>query len=148
VAHYRATVPSKLPAEEVFALMADFANAEHWDPATVSSTRLNQLPVGPGAKFRLTMEIFGRENDIEYEIVEYEAPARVVLRGENSGSVSIDEITVERDGTGSAVTYDAVVTMKGAFKVIGPIFGPVFKRMGDDAKEQIGPWLDSHTSES
>ncbi len=123
--------------------MADFANAVDWDPATKEARRLDSGELGVGSKFELTMEIFGRENSIEYEILEFDAPTRVVLRGENAGSVAVDEITVEPAGDGAAVTYSATVTMKGAYKAIGPIFGRVFKRMGDAARDEIGPWLDS-----
>jgi hypothetical protein len=146
VAHYKATVHTELPAEHAFALMADFSNAKSWDPATVASEQLDDAPVDVGARFELEMEIFGRENSIVYEVIEYDAPSRVVLRGENAGSVSIDEISVVPQGDGADVTYEATVTMKGAFKVIGPFFGPVFKRMGDEAREQIAPWLDQHAS--
>lgn len=148
MAHYKATVPSKLDPAKAFALMADFANAQLWDPATNSSRQIGGGPVDVGARFELEMEILGRENSIVYEIVEYDSPARVVLRGENAGSVSIDEISVAPAGTGSAVTYEATVTMKGAFKAIGPLFAPLFKRMGDEAKESIGPWLDTHAEGS
>lgn len=143
MAHYAATVQTKLAPAQAFALMSDFANAELWDPATKASRQLGDSPVDVGARFELEMEILGRENSIIYEIIEFESPSRVVLRGENAGSVSIDEISVAPAGEGSAVTYEATVTMKGAFKAIGPLFAPIFKRMGDEARDAIGPWLDS-----
>jgi hypothetical protein len=142
MAHYRATVQTALPPAQAFALMADFANAQGWDPATTASRQIGDAPVDVGALFELEMEIFGRENSIVYEIVEFDAPSRVVLRGENAGSVSIDEISVAPSGEGAAVTYEATVTMKGAFKLMAPLFAPVFKRMGDRARDAIGPWLD------
>jgi hypothetical protein len=148
VAHYKATVLTDLPPAQTFALMADFANAEGWDPATKNSRQLGEGPVDVGARFELEMEIFGRENSIVYEIIEYDAPARVVLRGENAGSVSIDEISVAPHASGSAVTYEATVTMKGAYKAIGPLFAPAFKKMGDKAKERIAPWLNEHAADS
>lgn len=146
MAEYKATINTQLAPDQAFALMADFANAKHWDPATLDSKLLGDKSVGVGARFELNMKIFGRENDIVYEITEFDPPSRVVLRGENAGSVAEDEITVVPSGEGSQVTYAAVVTMKGAFKAIGPIFAPVFKRMGDEAKEQIAPWLDSQAT--
>lgn len=128
--------------------MADFSNAEGWDPATVHSRKLGEGPIEVGARFELDMKIFGRENSIVYEVVEYDSPSRIVLRGENAGSVSIDEISVAPHESGSAVTYEATVTMKGAYKAIGPLFAPVFKKMGDEAKERIAPWLDKHAANS
>jgi hypothetical protein len=148
VAHYRATVDTKLEPERAFALMADFANAEGWDPSTVSSRQIGDGPVGAGARFELEMHIFGRDNSIVYEIVEFDPPSRVVLRGENAGSVSVDTITFNARGDGAAVTYDAEVTMKGAFKALAPLFAPVFKRMGDEARDAIGPWLDAQAAPS
>lgn len=140
---YKATVKTELAPERAFQLMADFANAQYWDPATLASRQTAGESVGVGARFELEMEILGRTNSIEYEIVEYAPHERVVLRGENAGSVSVDEISVASDGNGgSLVTYDAEVTMKGAFKVIGPLFVPVFNRMGDSAKVRIREWLD------
>ena len=123
--------------------MADFANAQYWDPATLASRQTSGETVGEGSRFELEMQILGRANSIEYEIVEYVPHERVVLRGENAGSVSVDDITVKADQDGgSSVTYDAEVTMKGAFKLTSPLFAPVFKRMGDAAKVRIREWLD------
>lgn len=148
MAHYKATVHTQLPPAKAFQLMANFANAQDWDPATLESHQLGDGPVDVGARFELKMEIFGRENSIVYEIVEFDSPSRVVLRGENSGSVSVDEISVAPHENGSAVTYEATVTMKGAYKVIGPLFAPVFKKMGDEAQGRIAPWLDEHATDS
>lgn len=141
--HYAATVKTRQAPDRAFELMADFANAAGWDPATTASSKIGDGPLGAGARFELEMHILGRDNSIVYEIVEFERPSRVVLRGENAGSVSIDEITIAGDGDGAAVRYEATVKMKGAFKALGPIFAPVFKRMGDQARDSIGPWLDA-----
>jgi len=143
---YLATVTTQLDAGQTFGLLADFANAEHWDPATIHSSRLDdgQPMLGAGAKFQLDMKIAGRENSIVYEITDYEAPRRVVLRGENAGSVSIDTITVSpaQNGHGAIVEYRADVSLKGAFKLISPVFALFFKRMGDGARDAMHDWLD------
>lgn len=149
---YSTTVTTQLDAGQTFGLLADFANARYWDPATFESKRIDdgQPVIGVGSKFQLDMKIAGRENSIVYEITEYAAPSRVVLRGENSGSISIDEITVTpaQNGHGSVVGYRADVTLKGGFKVIGPIFGLVFKRMGEQARVAMHDWLEELASNS
>jgi hypothetical protein len=143
---YLATVTTQFDAGRTFGLLADFSNAEHWDPATVRSKRLDddQPMLDVGARFQLDMRIAGRENSIVYEITDFEAPRRVVLRGENSGSVSVDTITVRpaQNGNGAVVTYQAEVTLKGVFKVISPIFGLLFNRMGENARVAMHDWLD------
>jgi hypothetical protein len=44
------------------------------------------------------------------------------------------------------VTYAADVTLNGPFKVISPVFQLVFNRMGDKARDRIGPWLGSRAA--
>lgn len=140
---YSTTIDVSADAQKTFSLLADFANAPHWDPATISARRVDDDgPIGVGSRFELQMRIMGRENAIEYEITDFEPPRRVVLRGENSGSVAIDEITVEPHEGGSRVTYEADVSMKGLFKAFAPAFVPVFKKMGDSARDEMQVWLD------
>ncbi|MGH2906018.1 MAG: SRPBCC family protein [Solirubrobacterales bacterium] len=147
---YEATVTTQLDADHTFGLLADFANAEDWDPATIASTRVDDDggPVAVGSKFRLDMRIGGRDNTIVYEITEFAPPRRVVLRGENSGSVSIDEIVVKptQNGHGAVVQYNAEVTLKGAYKLISPVFALAFKRMGDGARDAMHDWLDEQAA--
>lgn len=139
---YETTIEVRTAAETAFSLLADFSNAAQWDPATLSARRLDSDgPIGVGSRFELLLQIFGRENSIEYEITSFQPPRRVVLRGENSGSVAIDEITVEPHDGGARVTYCADVAMKGAFKVASPFFAPVFKKMGDGARDRMQEWL-------
>lgn len=139
---YATTIEVACDAQRAFALLADFANAAAWDPATVSARRLDDDgPVGFGSRFELQMRIMGRENSIEYEITGFDPPRRVVLRGENAGSVAIDEISVEPHDSGARVTYEADVSLNGAFKLASPIFAGVFKRMGDAARDEMREWL-------
>lgn len=141
---YITTIDVRCDAQKSFALLADFANAARWDPATVTARRLDaDQPLAVGSRFELQMRILGRENTIEYEITSLEPPRRVVLRGENAGSVAIDEITVEPHEGGARVTYAADVSLKGASKVVAPLFAPVFKKMGDSARDQMREWLDT-----
>jgi hypothetical protein len=42
-------------------------------------------------------------------------------------------ITVESIGTGSQLTYEARVTIKGVMRFIDPVFSILFRRLGDNA---------------
>jgi hypothetical protein len=75
----------------------------------------------------------GREIPLEYVTTDYERPRRVVLRAENATTISEDRITVESATTGCELTYDAQLNLKGALRVLDPIFGLLFKRLGDNA---------------
>nr|MBA2381186.1 SRPBCC family protein [Chloroflexota bacterium] len=62
------TMETTLPVVETFALIADFANAQRWDPGVASSERLDPGPVGLGARYRLGVRMRGRVAPMEYRI--------------------------------------------------------------------------------
>ena len=75
MARYRATVISTRSAEETFDYLADFSNAEEWDPGTATAERLDDGPVGLGSAFRLGVRVGARVTPLEYRIVAFDRPA-------------------------------------------------------------------------
>jgi dehydrogenase/reductase SDR family member 12 len=132
MARYRATVVSTRSAEDTFDYMADFANAADWDPGTATAERLDRGPIGLGSTFRLGVRIGSRTTPLDYRIVAYDRPGRVVLLGESDTIRSEDTVTVApaADG-GSILTYDADLTLKGPFALATPVLGLFFDRIGD-----------------
>jgi len=133
VARYKASVNTPQSCPEAFAYLSDFTTAPEWDPGTLACERLDEGPLGEGSEFRLLASVLGRKTSLVYRIVEYDPPNAVTFRGENATAISLDRITFEPSDTGTTVTYDADLTLKGWLKVAGPLFGPVFKRIGDNA---------------
>ncbi len=137
MAHYRTTVHSTLSPEDAFAYMANFANARQWDPSVASAAMDGVGPVGLGTRFELVTEFRGRRVPLRYEITTYEAPQRVTLTATTKQLSSRDTITfVARDG-GTDVSYDAYLGLNGVVKVLDPILGLFFKRLGDAAREGL-----------
>jgi carbon monoxide dehydrogenase subunit G len=133
MASYDATLETQLSREEVFAYLSDFSNAEEWDPGTVRAEHVGEGPIGEGSEFRLVASFFGRERAITYRIVQYDSPNAVRFRGENSTVTSLDLVTVAAIGTGTRITYDAKLTLKGPLKLADPLLTRLFKRVGDKA---------------
>ena len=133
MARYTTSVQTPQPVEEAFAYLSDFSTTAEWDPGVVEAERLTAGPVGEGSEFRVVAEFMGRKVPLIYVVTEYEAPTRIVLRGESSTVVSLDEITVGHADDGALVTYDARLTLKGPLRVADPLLGLVFKRIGDRA---------------
>jgi hypothetical protein len=52
---------------------------------------------------------------------------------QNALMTSEDTISVEADGNGSIVTYDAVLKLKGLLGLSDPLLGLSFKQIGDRA---------------
>ena len=133
MAHYRGTIPSPRSAEEVFDYMAMFSNVSKWDPTAAEAHPIDDNKPGQGARFHVLVRWLGREIPLEYTTTAYERPGRVVLRAENATTISEDTVTVQPKGTGCELTYEAQLTLKGAMRLIDPIFGLLFKRLGDNA---------------
>ena len=132
MARYQGIVVSTRSAEETFDYLADFANAAEWDPGTATAERLDAGAVGPGSAFRLEVRVGSRTTPLEYRIVDYDRPRRVVLLGESDTIRSEDTMTVvpAADG-GSILTYDADLTLTGGLAVANPFLGLLFDRIGD-----------------
>ena len=133
MAHYRTTIASPRSAEEVFDYMAKFSNVTEWDPTAAEAHPIGGNEPGKGAGFHVTVKWMGREIPLDYTTTAYERPRRVVLRAENATTVSEDTVTVEPLGTGSKMTYDADLSLKGPLRVIDPVFGLLFRRLADNA---------------
>ncbi len=133
MARYVVTIPSPMSAEEVFDYMATFSNVTEWDPTAAEAHPIDGGEPGLGARFHVLVKWMGREIALEYETTSYERPKRVVLRAENSTTISEDTVTVRPTSSGCEMTYDAELTLKGAIKLIDPLFGLAFKRLGDNA---------------
>ena len=139
MAGYSATVPSNRPPDEVFAYLADFRSVADWDPSITESVHINgDDPIKVGAIFRVTTETTLKKVVLEYTTKELYRPRKIVLRGENDSMVSIDTITVRADGRGGAeVNYSAEIELKGARKLLDPLLGLGFKRLGDKARDGL-----------
>ena len=122
--------------------MADLSNFAEWDPGVLSST----LAVGEGpaldAAYDVEVKSVGGSMTLRYELVEFDEPDRFVARAESPRLTSVDEITVEADGDGSIVTYDAELTLNGALAIADPILKLVFGRIGDKAAAGMVKALD------
>jgi hypothetical protein len=117
----------------VFTYLADFSNTEEWDPGVIAASRLSEGEIGLGSQFRLEARFMGRSNELTYRIVEYEPPRSVTLLGETDTVVSRDRITFEAVGSGTRITYDAELTLKGPLRLADPLLALAFKRVGDRA---------------
>jgi carbon monoxide dehydrogenase subunit G len=131
MAHYKASLDTPRPPEEMFAYLSDFSTTEEWDPGVIEAKRLGEEPVGEGSEFRLLAVFLGRKTPLTYRIVEYDQPHAVTFRGESSTVVSLDRITFEPSGGGGTrITYDADLALKGALKLADPLLRVAFKRVG------------------
>jgi len=133
LARFYDTIASPMSAEDAFDYMADFSNVSTWDPTAAEAHPIGGNEAGDGARFHVLVRWLGREIPLEYTTIDYERPRRVVLRAENKTTVSEDTITVEPTDSGCEINYEAQLTLKGALRIVDPLFALAFKRLGNDA---------------
>ena len=134
MARYQTSFSSPTSAEAAFDYLSRFSTTAEWDPGVVEASDLTPDPVGVGSAFEVISSFLGRRVPLRYEIVEYDAPHRVVLQAENASVRSTDTITCEPGADGSTVvSYDALLEPRGPARVMAPLFTLVFRRIGDRA---------------
>lgn len=142
MAHYAATVTSPRPAREVFDYLANFSSTAEWDPGVSEAWPLTGEPLRLGARFRVVAGFLGRQVPLEYRTVAIDQPRSVVLRAESRTVVSEDTITVgELPDSGTVVTYDAQLRLRGPLRIADPLLGVLFRRIGDRAKAGLAEAL-------
>jgi carbon monoxide dehydrogenase subunit G len=133
MAHYKASLNTPRPPEEMFSYLSDFSTTERWDPGVIEAKRLGEEPVREGTEFRLLASFLGRKTPLVYRIIEYDPPSAVTFRGESSTVVSLDRITFEPANGGTRITYDGDLALKGRLKLADPLLQVAFKRVGGRA---------------
>ncbi len=131
MARYTTTIESSLTPDEAFAYMADFSNAQEWDPSVAEAKRLGD--VGADAAFDLVVRFGGRKLPMRYETAAFDAEQRrVVLQADNPRFTSRDTITVTPAAAGSSVHYDAALDLRRG-RLLDPVLQLLFNRTGDKA---------------
>ena len=136
------TIRTALPVKETFALIADFANAQRWDPGVATSERIDPGPVGMDARFRLGVRMRGRVAPMEYRITTFEPDRRVVLTGSGSNVTAVDEIRFEPAGDGTRIDYVADIRLGGWMRLVEPFAGGDFRKIARDALDGMQRFLD------
>ena len=130
---YRAEIRTTRPREEVFDYLARFSSVAEWDASVVSAEMLTPEPVEVGSEFKVVVRSFGRDLPFVYRISTFDRPHIVRLVADTGRLRSEDTITVEPDGVGSRVVYDARLSAKGVASLASPLLAIALRRIGDAA---------------
>jgi hypothetical protein len=133
VPRYVTEITTPRPAPEAFAYMAAFDNIRHWDPTVTSARRLDKGKLRRGSAFEVVVALRGREQRLRYEIVRLDPGHLIALEADARSYRSYDTIGIRPRGDGSVVTYEAVLELEGPARILSPLFGRAFKRIGDNA---------------
>lgn len=130
------TFPVAAPPSAVVAYLADFGNAEKWDPGTQSCTRIDDGPLAVGAQWRNVSKLMGATTELTYTLKEL-TDDTVKFEGVNKASTSTDHLTVRPHGEGSEITYRAVIDLHGAWKLTDPLMKLFFERIAGEVVDNL-----------
>ena len=119
--------------QEAFAYMADLGNFVEWEPGVQAVRQGEGSGGGLDAVFDVTVVAPGPDLTLRYVTEVHDAPHNLLVVARSIVFTSIDRITVEPDGTGSLVTYDADLRWNGVLRVGDLGLRLVFGQIGDRA---------------
>src|SRR5690349_6601105 len=131
----REQIETSLPLPAAFEFIADFANAERWDPGVASSVQVDPGPVGVGTRYQLGVRVRGKVAPMAYQVTTYEPNQRVVLRGSGSGVEAVDDIRFEATPSGTRIDYVADIRLRGVMALATPFAGSTFRAIARNARD-------------
>ncbi len=129
MARYTVAVVSPWTPEQAFAYMADLRNFAEWDPGVSEAELVDGDGPGPDAAYRLKAS----GTTLRYETKEYRPDEMIYVVAKSTFFESLDRITVDAEGTGSRVVYDAQLKLNGPLGIFDPLLKLAFNRIGDKA---------------
>lgn len=128
--------------DEAFDYMADLRNFEQWDPGVRAVRQIVGEAAGIDHEFDVDVEVPTGVLTLRYVTDEFDRPHSATVVASSSVFTSRDVITVEPDGDGSVVTYDAELTLNGPLGLFDLVLRPVFGRIGGRANRGLIAALD------
>ncbi|MGE5211173.1 MAG: SRPBCC family protein, partial [Acidobacteriota bacterium] len=127
-------VRTPMPPAEAFAYMADLTNFAEWDPGVDRVEQVEGDGPALGAAFDVEVKVPARTMTLRYRTVAFDdASTTMTADAQNALLTSEDTITVEADGEGSIVTYDAELKLRGLLGLSDPLLRLTFNQIGDRA---------------
>ncbi|MBM4344436.1 MAG: SRPBCC family protein [Deltaproteobacteria bacterium] len=151
---FKCTTAIAAPPEAVFAVLVDIDTWGQWLPNLVRVERAGSGPLQQGEHFRETRKMFGSESTEAFEVVELEAPRRLVLRVDGSKGTSgkgifTFEHLVAAQGEGTLLTIRGSIDMPGfVAKLLGGLFMGMFKSAIAKDMEAMGRFAATRASGS
>ncbi len=132
----RRTFTVSQPMDKVVSYLEDFANAEQWDPGTVTCTRIGAAPVGVGTHWKNVSKFRGRTTELDYELVRSE-PDRLTFVGKNKTATSTDDLHFRAADGKTEISYHAHFDFHGLARLAEPFLKGALEKLGDQTEAQM-----------
>jgi len=115
------------PQERVFDTAADSRQEPSFNPAMIEVKLLTPEPIGLGSRFRARMGKAG--TDMQVEPTAFDRPHRLASITTSSMMETSGTLTFTPEADVTVMTWDWQVRPKGWFRLLGPLVGPMGRRM-------------------
>ena len=112
------------PVDELFDLMADPETEVDWNPDAADVRRIDDGPLGPGARWRGRYKGIGA---IDIRLDEYERPTRLVFSITGNRMDMHWTFTFAPEDTGTELRATAELEPKGAMRLASALLGPMMR---------------------
>jgi carbon monoxide dehydrogenase subunit G len=135
------TFTTRAAPDLVYAFLADFANAEEWDPGTVECSRV-EGDGGVGTRYRNVSSFLGRTTTLEYVATELEPASYLHFTGHNEQFTGHDRLRLSPSGAGTEVTYDAAFAFRGTSRIAVPLVAAYLPFLANKTVRRLRDRLD------
>jgi len=143
MARLHETLQTTLPIDRAFAFVADFSNAERWDPGVAWSKAVANSTPRVGTEYELGVRLGGRVAPMSYRITLIDPAKRVVLGGRGSNVSAVDDIRFEQTDGGTRFDYTADIELTGWMRLAAPFAGRAFASIARNARDGMQRTLDA-----
>ena len=109
------------PIEEVFAFIADARNRPQWDESVDSEELTSPEPIGVGSTVRTKLRSMGRDYEIDWEIIEHQAPSRQRIVSTSGPFPTTLVYGLESNGDSTQVDFSVTGNPGGALRLVQPL---------------------------
>jgi uncharacterized protein YndB with AHSA1/START domain len=122
-----ATTTIKRPVEDVWAVVSDPTTTPKWRDSLLSVEKTSDEPTGVGSTFRGTGTMFGRHNQTEFTVAEFEADRTFAIATMTPFPLTIT-IVLEPAEDGTRVEMIADAEPRGFLKLAQPLMVSLGRR--------------------
>jgi carbon monoxide dehydrogenase subunit G len=141
----RRSLTVQAPVGRVAAYLSDLTTSVDWDPHTQSCTRLDDGPLGLGARYEHTRAYGPYRATVTFEVVEYEPGAHIVWRGDTELAEGREEFEFAAGDDGTVVTHAVEVRLRGVARFGQRLVPAVMARIADDGTQRLRESLERLT---
>jgi uncharacterized membrane protein len=116
------------PVDEVFAFVSDARNRPSWDDSVNSEELTSEEPIGVGSTVRTRMRSMGRDYEIDWRIVEHEAPTRQRIESTSGPFPTTLVYDLAGDADRTSVVFSVTGRPSGPLRLLQPLIARTTQR--------------------